>query len=146
MVFLFAFACNAKRCPFAYSILLLFFFSFSSVFLGGLPKFFIHIFNLLLLKTRVTSIGHTGHTEKKNLRRYSISCHSRQVWLMACHVSWFIHGNQHSQHPNKNKKQKLRNKMEGDRRFKAQKTEKSSWWVKKSVDKEKRSSSKEEID
>ena len=45
-----------------------------------------------------------------------------------------IHSNQHSQYPKKHKKKPETRKqlrLEDDRRFKDQKTEKSSWWLKK---------------
>ena len=64
------------------------------------------------------------------LNKYSSNFYLGQVWSMTCHVLQFRHGK----------------KINDERRFKTQKTEKLCWKVKTSEEKENKSCSNEEID
>lgn len=84
-----------------------------------------------------------GNTKINSLKNVFLSSHLRRVWSKTCDVFQLIYGNQPSYHPKNNKKQFVRN---SETRFKAKKTEKLSWEVKTSEEKEKISFSEEIID
>ena len=98
---LFAFAFNAKS--FTISILVLFFLFFLLFpFLDGLPKGFSERFTISYQENVLPrSDSFLGHNKKFFRKNCCSSCYSRRMW----HMTQVMHGNQHSQHLEKHKKQ-----------------------------------------
>ena len=111
-----AFACNAES--FAIAFLYFLFFSFSSVFLERL--------------TRVLSFNAKKRVSVRNVPLVVLRdvCGPWDTTCFGLFILTSIHNIQ------KGNSWKLGNRMEDESRFKAQKTEKSSWYVKKSEEKE----------
>ena len=120
-----AFACNAES--FAIAFLYFLFFSFSSVFLERL--------------TRVLSFNAKKRVSVRNVPLVVLRdvCGPWDTTCFGLFILTSIHNIQ------KGNSWKLGNRMEDESRFKAQKTEKSSWYVKKSEEKENTKYSKKKI-